>query len=42
MVSKSDPPLLFGSKLSIIKGLFPNGKEEDKVDKPQRMDWVRD
>ena len=29
------PHLLLGSKLSIIKGLFPNSKEEDKVDKPK-------
>ena len=35
VVPKSDPTLLLGSKLSIIKGLFPNGKEEDKVDKPK-------
>ena len=35
MVPKSDPTLLLRSKLSIIKGLFPNSKEEDKIDKPK-------
>ena len=35
MVPKSDPTLLLWSKLSIIKRLFPNSKEKDKVDKPE-------
>merc|ERR1719376_1066719 len=42
VVSKSDPTLLLRSELSIIKGLFPNSKEEDKVDKPKDSSHGKD
>ena len=35
VVPKSVPTLLLRSELSIIKGLFLNSKEKDKVDKPE-------
>merc|ERR1712181_146260 len=35
VVSKSVPTLLLRSDPSIIKGLFPNSKEKDKVDKSE-------